>query len=332
MIKRILAVIAALLLITPITAHADMVWGNEFHAENEDNTIPVAANHKIFIVNAPDGHIIPKEEPGSSKGIPTKIGYRSGWGYDDIDDPKHIVFVFKNGELISIEGVYLHNGEYWGIMSPSHMYQPPGWVKMDELLMTYTGEDFEREFADEFYEYTGDFAAVLAANRIVKWQWPGADRETSVITGFRGEDSAWDIDIEDFTDIVYAYKDEDGREWGRLGSFFLRWICIDFPEDDTLPSFNPAPEPVKWSHEGQYSFPYLIELFSVISSKSQQGDRDCPVVTVKRGEVFVHANYTARASFYIRDFVQQSESGDVCFFRVGVFLDFDRVENAAVFN
>ncbi|HPF56901.1 MAG TPA: hypothetical protein PLV03_10210, partial [Clostridiales bacterium] len=190
---------------------------------------------KSFIINSPLGYVIPVEEPGSDKGIPTNLGYGTHFGETA---PNTDIFIFKNGEVTTITAVYLYNGEYWGVMSPSHVYQPPGWVLMDDLLMRYESEDFERENEDEIYEFTGTFNT-LPLKKLVVWQWPGSDREKIVIDVFY---------IENYENVYFAYKDSEGREWGQIAS---GWICLSDPENKTdIPSFNPALKPVKWSHDG----------------------------------------------------------------------------------
>lgn len=244
MVKRFFGILFATIFILSLslTLHADVVGGNDFFYENGDKTEIIGEEYlgKSFIINSPLGYVIPKEEPGSKKGIRSDRGYRSGWGYNDIEEPEYNVFVFKNGEIIRIEAVYLHNGEYWGVMSPSHIYQPPGWVLMDDLLMRYGLEDFETENKDRIYAYTGNFNA-LSFKKLVLWQWPGSDREKVIIE---------DENLLTYIKFEIAYKDSEGREWGKT-TLRWGWICLSDPENNTeIPNFNPALNPVKWSHDG----------------------------------------------------------------------------------
>ncbi|MDR2854536.1 MAG: hypothetical protein LBV40_00015 [Methanomicrobiales archaeon] len=242
MINRLLIVFTfVFLLIVPLATHADVVFGNEFFYENRDRTESIRENSygERFIVNSPSGYVIPKEEPGSKKGVPTGFGYR-GSGDEEALEPEGPVFVFQNGETVRIEAIFLHNGEYWGVMSPSHVYQPPGWVPMDELLMIYDPSDFELENKDTFYPYTGSYDAVLSANKLVLWEWPGSDREKRVI---ENKDT-----ISNCADVLYAYKDEEGREWGKT-TYMGGWICLSDPENNKIPVFYPASEPTKWLPE-----------------------------------------------------------------------------------
>ncbi len=236
--KRFIRVLMVIIFFAfPITLHADVVGGNDFFYENEDKTEIIGEEYhgKSFIINSPLGYVIPKEEPGSGKGIPTDKGYSNHFGEKAPDTD---VFIFKNGEVKTIKAVYLYNGEYWGVMSPSHIYQPPGWVLMDDLLMRYELKDFEIE--NQIYTYTGNYD-FLSVDKLVFWQWPGSDREKVVIT---------DEDILKMCSIENAYMDSEGREWGKIAHGW-GWVCLSDPENKTdIPSFNPALKPVKWSHDG----------------------------------------------------------------------------------
>ena len=232
-----IAFVFVFLLISPLGAYADVVIGNEFFYENIDRTEKINAR---FTVNSPQGYIIPKEEPGSEKGIPTGLGYRSGWGGEDIEEQNGPVYIFQNGEIVIIEATFRYNGEYWGVMSPSHLYQPPGWVPMNELLLMYDPSDFERENQSNFYPYTGSYDAVLSANKLVLWEWPGSDRERRVIENKET--------ISKFTHVLYAYKDRDRREWGKT-TYMGGWICLSDPENNEIPAFYPDLGPRKWVPE-----------------------------------------------------------------------------------
>jgi len=248
MSKRIFAVFFAafLLFVSPLLVYADAVMGNEFQYKNRDKTEPLGdfGFGKVFVVNSPAGYIIPRKEPGSVEGISTNSGYPSGWGnsQEDLERAKRDYFIFLNGEIIRVVAIYLHTGDYWGIMSPGHIYQPPGWVLMDDLLMIYQQDDFERENEDDFYAYTGSYDAVLSAKMLVQWEWPGSDREKRIVDiedSFRS--------IHSYADVHYAYMDQDGREWGK-SVYSNKWICLTDPENRRIPAFYPAPDPVNWSH------------------------------------------------------------------------------------
>jgi len=249
MIKRFLLVISVVILLSPLLAshhvHADVVYGNDFFWENRDKTEPIWDNwppSKGFIVNSPLGYVIPKEEPGSDKGIPTYLGYR-GMGDENATMPTSDVWIFNNGETVYVNATYLHNGEYWGNTEPSHMYKPSGWVLMDELLMLYTRQDFESENKDSIYTYSGDCEVFFPAGRLVVWQWPGSDREKRI------------IDKEEATNLCagnyYLYMDQKGREWVTYAG---GWVCLNDPANSKIPSFYPAPEPIRWSPGGGYDW------------------------------------------------------------------------------
>ena len=242
MFKRLLLVISVIALLTPplaspLSVRADAVMGNEFYSKNRDKTETLSGwrgwlRGKIYIINSPSGRVIPREEPGSYNGIPTTLGYRNGYGYEDYV-PSGDVWAFTNGTRIALEAAYLLDGEYWGIMPPSHMYQPPGWIRMDEILVSYTNSDFYDANKDNFYDYTGDCNAGLTAKSLVLWPWPGTDQEKIII----GDKES----ITNHANIIYACVDKEGREWGMSGS--MMWICLSDPENKNIPSFYPAPAP-----------------------------------------------------------------------------------------
>lgn len=263
MMKRFITIFISIsILVSPLTAMADVVMGNDFLYKNGDKTIIIGEIFygKRFYVNGPSGYVIPKEEPGSDKGVSTEHSY--------VDIPEN-VFTFKNGEIVRIERAYLYNGEYWGVMSASHAYQPTGWFRMDELLMIYEYEDFEKENQDQFYTFTGSYDNLFAAEKLVLWQWPGSDREKRVLDfeGFQ----VTNVSAFAFQDkmgntkdgAVRAYKDDAGREWiyalieytysgeGSARKFQEEsWVCLSEPENSAIAAFNPAPNPIKWSPDG----------------------------------------------------------------------------------
>jgi len=230
----------ALLLIPPYSVYADIVLGNDFARENKEKKVPIDDEVPFlrFVVSSPAGYVIPKLEPGSEIGITPEIKSYYGFSHWEYSLTEENEVVFFNGAIILITHAYLHDGNYWGVMMPAHNYQPPGWVLMDEVLMIFEPEEFVNLFQHEFYKYTGDYDAVLSASRLVEWQWPGSDREKTIIFNITRRN-------------VYAfetYRDEEGREWAMNSD--RRWICLSDPENSDIPAFYPAPEPKRWSPDG----------------------------------------------------------------------------------
>ena len=208
-------------LLLPGASYADVVFGNDFFYENKDKMEPVDENsrwnRRIFVVNSPAGFVYAKDEPG--------LGYQEGNK------------LFSNGEIVSIEATYNHEGEYWGIMPPSHSYMFSGWIPMEKLLLVFEQQDFESVNKDSFYDYTGSYDAVLSAKKLVEWQWPGSDKEKRINDN---EDA-----IARSADVEFAYMDKDGREWGK--TIYESWICLSDPGNSKIPAFYPAPDPTRWS-------------------------------------------------------------------------------------
>ena len=238
MIKRILIFLGVIcLLAVPIAANADIIRMNDFYRTN-DNIEPLDRYH-YFQANGIFGNISFKAAPGSSEEV----------------------FTCENGTIIGIYSTYLYKGRYWGFpIKPYHGFWDYGWVLMDELLMLYDSQDFEEENEDRFYVYTGSYDALLSAEKLIIWQWPGSDREKIIREEF----------IIDTESPRTAYRDAEGREWGktRVANIISYagidptdpiniwgnrgWICLSDPENNTdIPAFNPAPKPVKWSPNGE---------------------------------------------------------------------------------
>jgi len=163
MIRRISVILMAILMLAaPLLARADVVYGtNAFFSENSDDMMQIGDMHysdKRFAVNGPLGYTMPREEPGSEKGISTSCSYVR-WDEE--------FFKFKNDTIVRISYVCNLNGKYWGLMNANHVYQPVGWLPMDELSILYAQADWEEENKDRLYEYTGRFDSLYATDRFV---------------------------------------------------------------------------------------------------------------------------------------------------------------------
>ena len=272
--------IVCFLLMPSIVSYADVVFGNDFFFEHESETHKLG---KVFCVNSPSGYVIPRIAPGSESGVSTMYSYK-GMNPRGRDDKPYTysgdVFIFENGEIIYIEATYLYNGEYWGVMSYSHTYQPRGWIPMGELFKEYDCEEFNNDNEDKFYQYTGSYDAVLSANELILWQWPGSDREKRVFD----DHSILPIRLEDIT-TYFAYKDGQGREWGYVSidcpaqdyregqpwSYSQNtysdesWICLSEPSNRNIAAFNPAPEPTLWPPKNPSNGSFIVLLIIVVS-------------------------------------------------------------------
>ena len=221
-------IIFAVFLMFPLVAHADVVMGNDFLDKNSEKTEPLG---RMFQVNGVNGNLSSTEKPGSSKVIET----------------------YENGSLILIGNTYLHKNKYWGIPPISHSYWMSGWLPMDELLMVYGRIDFETEYQNELYDYSGSVDVLLSANRFYLWQWPGSDREKQLYDYMDLDESA--------IKTGHAYMDDEGREWvfvslwggPTLGGLSMTgasdgWVCLSDLDNSQIPAFHPAPEPIQWVH------------------------------------------------------------------------------------
>jgi hypothetical protein len=94
MIKRVFIVFAIIfLLLPPLVAYADVVYGNDFAMQHK--TTPL---NRAFCANGMDGYVSAKEAPNS----------------------KTEEYKYENGRIIWISATYKHKGEYWGITPEGH--------------------------------------------------------------------------------------------------------------------------------------------------------------------------------------------------------------------
>ncbi|MCL1866476.1 MAG: hypothetical protein FWF82_03610 [Oscillospiraceae bacterium] len=122
---------------------------------------------------------------------------------------------------------------------------------MSDLSEPYQQEDWEKENKAYFYPYTGSYEAILSADKLVEWQWPGSDRER-IIIDFEEIVNTYKDDFRKPSDfILCAYTDGDGREWVKLYWNF-GWVCVSDPENREIPMFNPAPPSQMWSVDNVY--------------------------------------------------------------------------------
>ena len=40
----------------------------------------------------------------------------------------------------------------------------------------------------------------------------------------------------------------------KIGASVSGWICLDDPENNEVPAFNPAPKPIRWSPDGEHDW------------------------------------------------------------------------------
>jgi len=224
------------MLMPSATASADVVWGEpDFWPRNPDDVLRV---NRSFIVDSPRGYTVVRGRPNAGRNIRT----------------------LENGQRRFISHAYLHRGRLFGIDPDSHGDNSNrGWSPMDELLMPYTGQDFETENADRIRVFDGNIDDVLRGiESLVVWQWPGSDRAQSVMD----ERFFWLNDDETFEDALLdrvrtslIYVDDYGRDWVHVSAWggdwwydgISGWIPLDDPENITgIYAFNPAPDPIFW--------------------------------------------------------------------------------------
>ncbi|MDR2711809.1 MAG: hypothetical protein LBB91_01695 [Clostridiales bacterium] len=213
------------LLIPALAAFADALieLENDFFKRYGNECVYLGRN---FLVDSASGSIIIESKPGSNN----ELG------------------VIENGETVYLEYSCLFQGDFWGLTSfypdeASNRQKLYGWVKIDgQLLVLYDYVAFEEDHPADFYPYEGDYAGIKNTGSALAWPWPGADSPLWTIE---------DIDLTSFR-VLYAYKDEQGREWGFVTYLYNSpniWFCLSEPLNRDIPAFNPAPAPTVWESE-----------------------------------------------------------------------------------
>ena len=128
----------------------------------------------------------------------------------------------------------LYDGGYWGFS-----FEYSGWVNLDQMLVMYDYITFAEEHTQPLYSYGGDYSEIKETRAAVVWPWPGAEEPVWTLAN---------IDT-DYFKVPFAYKDEDGREWGFVTYLYGHrniWICLSDPLNEDLPALIPAAAPAPW--------------------------------------------------------------------------------------
>jgi len=209
--------VLCILILMPLTAYADIIYepDNDFYKQYKTQIKDLG---RSFAANGEDGSLSVKKEPGAK---------------DDISK-------LDNGAVTYIRYSCLYNGEFWGFTE-----EYSGWVKLDQMLVLYDYITFDEEHHDEYYNYSGIYKEIIETRSAIVWPWPGAD---NYIKRFDNLDAG-------HYSASYAYMDGDGREWGFVTYIYGYrnvWLCLSEPTNDSIPAFNPAPEPVPWVSKTAY--------------------------------------------------------------------------------
>jgi len=226
-------------------AYADVLIepGNDFF-DRHINKIEYL--RREFYANGSGGFVSVKTEPGSNNEIAQ----------------------IENGGIHQIQYTYNNHGEIWGVLDvevPGKPYQEwqRGWVLMDDVLVVYDTFSFEDEYKDEIYTYTGSIDILFEGHELVFWKYPGS----GVVTGSWDESVLSDPnrDFRTWWDEYPAYTDADNREWIAFPILVKEWICLSDPTNNSIPAFNPPPEPELWqpgetlpAQSGNFTVPILI--------------------------------------------------------------------------
>lgn len=221
--KRIYTLLlAALLLLMPLAASADVIWepiGDDFYTAHRDD---IVYESRQYYANGKDGAAVVVDDPGN----------------------KASLYAIKNGTPLHVSYIYEADGRRWGALQftlnggkllSDYGDTFSGWMDMDDMLLIYDSQSFRQEHERELHPYTGSLEKVYAAGEdTLLWTYP-----------LSGEVSTTLFEPNELR-IDESYTDADGREWGYVAYHFgMRdvWICMDDPANAALPATNaPTPE------------------------------------------------------------------------------------------
>jgi len=219
--KRVVILLAFLLIMTPLVAYADLIVEpeNDFYRQHQSRIIYLG---RSFVANGEGGSVPIKKEPSA----------------------KSEVANLQNGEVTYMQYSCLFDGDFWGFTTyvGDKAGGKSGWVKLSQMLVLYDYVAFEEDHFDELYLYNGDYAAIKETRAAIAWPWPGSDAPLWTIE---------DLNMENFR-VAYAYRDAEDREWGFVTYLYGSrniWLCLSDPLNRDMPVFNPAPEPGEWESE-----------------------------------------------------------------------------------
>lgn len=225
--KRLFGIAAVIFLlagIQPLKVRADVIWEpyeDDFYSTHYEECV-----HRTgaFLTNGEEGYVTVYQSPESTKEV-AKI---------------------MNGESFPVSFTWQDKeGMDWGIIELVN-YEPKdgeivdkeadfGWVSMEQMSKVYDGNDFLREYEEEFEEYGGELDDYTVKEQLVVWSYPGSGK---VIAGLFPQ--MFENDVPDYE---HLYTDEDGNRWTFIGYYYgsvRGWVCIDYPEEeDIVISYEP---------------------------------------------------------------------------------------------
>ncbi len=218
-------IVIMLTLLSPALSYGDVIWTppDSFYNNNYDKCEYLG---RSFYANGRSGYVSVKREPGS----------------------KDEVSAIINGDIRDISFTYNLRGESWGVIvtdwaDGSFNKISTGWVPMDQLILAYDKITFDEDHIHEYYEYSGDYSALFEVDELIFWTWPGSG--VIAMTHDKPAERVMEP-ARNWLTVTSAYKDSEGREWGRIPYFYAHrdsWVCLSEPGNKDIPSFNPAPVP-----------------------------------------------------------------------------------------
>ena len=245
----------------PLTARSDMIApppDNVFYLRNRSVCFSL---NRGFYANGEEGMIYARTEPGARTGFAE----------------------INNGEIVFITHVCRYEGELWGMIDMIASDKTAsgitfGWVLMDQLLMAYDYISFRRDHESECHRFSGSTDALVEAEEVVFWKWPGSGKYHRIV-GPPYKEQWFDRYFDPNTSIIsylipYAYEDHDGREWAFISEYMKYggnvWVCVSDPSNADIPAFNAEPEPMPWQPAESHMIWTLSEARPISESQVTQ--------------------------------------------------------------
>lgn len=125
-----------------------------------------------------------------------------------------------NGTRVSISHVWTDkDGAQWGTG-----WSIPGWMRLDDLALIYSTEEFVEDHAAELAPYDGSADTL---SEVFMYSYPGGVYLHTMPIG----------DPDNLPTYTYIYTDADGLRWTYVGYYCGHrnaWLCIDDPMNGHL--------------------------------------------------------------------------------------------------
>ena len=209
----IILLLVLLLCALAIPAAADLVIlpDNNFYKSHRSECV---SEDRAYYANGPEGYVLAYTSPESPDGKPLRNG-----------EAFHVSNIYQNRW-----GLVAYNARTMDRQNMSESNRAYGWVDLNEMVADYDGISFAADHAAEIVETNLELDTGLFGSAAC-YKYPG-----SGIVVDRPEIGWLQRNMTAFT---AKFIDPAGRTWGYVPkSYYHRdawWICLDAPNDASLP-------------------------------------------------------------------------------------------------